>query len=378
MVRFIKHAVLLARGPACFDRVLGLVRAGTRRLALAIVSALLVSLSLPTGAPGTPAFGARAVAQDGAGSDWESGPSESRCSPRCRSGYECKHSECLPICSPSCGPGYLCTAGGSCVRTDGPPPPVSASQGWGASNNQCLPSCRSGYTCVSGQCVSLCNPICPAGEYCTEHGECVAGTEQTMSSEPAAQTAAPAKAEPAKPARSSSADSIVNLHMDVLGLLQFGPTPTLEIGKKFSGYLRIRPMNAGLMSYFLLAPDSGDSFKWGLGATLGMHVFSARDGNMRGVFGGPALEYAFVKTQNNHPDMATYGTHVLIPQLDMGYRWAFDSFLLGLSGRLGVSVPIASYDHPIGINGCALDTSCNGDRNVYVFGGIALDIGIFL
>jgi hypothetical protein len=229
---------------------------------------------------------------------------------------------------------------------------------------------------VSGQCVSLCNPICPVGEYCTDRGECVVGNPEP-GGEPSA-AAQPKPTEPAKPQRSSSADSIVNIHMDVLGLLQFGPTPTLEIGKKFSGYLRIRPMNAGLMSYFLLAPDDGDTFKWGLGATLGMHVFSARDGNMRGVFGGPALEYAFVETKNERPHFATYGTHVLIPQLDMGYRWAFDSFLLGLSGRLGVSVPVASYDEPIGINGCALDTSCNGDRSVYVFGGVALDIGIFL
>lgn len=358
MVRFLKHA--------------------WTRLLLALASAVLVSLSISSGASMSLQLSPRAAAQDSAGSDWESGPSESRCSPRCRSGFECRHSECVPVCSPACGPGYLCTSGGSCVRTDGPPA-ASASQGWGASGGQCLPSCRSGFTCVSGQCVSLCNPICPVGEYCTQYGECVAGTAPDQGTEAAA--AAPAEAkkeEPAKPARSSSADSIVNLHMDVLGLLQFGPTPTLELGKKFSGFLRIRPLNAGLMSYFLLAPDDGDKFKWGLGATLGMHVFSARNGNMRGVFGGPALEYAFVQTENTKYHFALYKTHVLIPQLDLGYRWAFDAFLLGLSGRLGVSIPVAEKDLPIGINGCALDTSCTGDRSVYVFGGIAVDIGVFL
>lgn len=319
-------------------------------------------------------------AQDNVGADWESGPAESRCSPRCRSGYECKHSECVPMCSPSCGPGYLCTAGGSCVRTDGAPPPASSnsSQGWGSSSNQCLPSCRTGFTCVSSQCVSLCNPICPVGEMCTEHGECVVGSpepdahDEPMSKEP------PKKAEPAKPARSSSADSIVNLHFDALGLLQFGLTPTVEAGKKFSGYLRLRPLNAGLMSYFLLAPESGDRFKWGIGAALGMHIFSAGEGNMRGVFGGPALEYVFVETENTSIHKATYGTHVLIPQADLGYRWGFDKFLLGVGGRLGVSLPVAHYDEQTGVNGCALRDSCDGKRKIYVFGGIFVDIGVFL
>ena len=367
MVTLIKHALIRTA-------------AGRGRLSFAIILGLLAALSV-LGAPTT------TLAQDSSGSDWESGPAESRCTPRCRSGYECKHSECVPICSPVCGPGYLCTAGGSCVRTDGPPPPVSTqSQGWGASNNQCLPSCRSGYTCVSGQCVSLCNPICPVGEYCTERGECIVGTPEEGNATTTNQSTEPKKAEPEKPTRSTSADSIVNLHMDVLGLLQFGLTPTVEVGgKHFAGFLRVRPLNAGLMSYFLLAPDSGDSFKWGIGAALGLHIFSAGEGNMRGVFGGPALEYVFVETKNTKPHFATYGTHVLIPQLDLGYRWGFDSFLLGLGGRLGVSLPIAHYDEANGINGCALDTpatntyiSCDGKRKIYVFGGIFVDIGWFL
>ncbi len=341
-------------------------------------------------APGV-RLGARAAAQDGAGSDWESGPAESRCSPRCRSGYECRHSECVPICSPACGPGYLCTAGGACVRTDGPPP-QSSNQGWG-SGGQCLPSCRSGYTCVSGQCVSLCNPICPVGEYCTEHGECVTGTapDAAPSSEPApksATTAAPAKE--AAPERSSSADSIVNLHFDALGLLQFGLTPTLEVGKKFSGYLRVRPLNSGLLSYFLLA-DHGGYFQWGIGGALGMHIFSAGAGNMRGVFGGPAIEYVFVQTKNTGSEYrASYGTHALVPQLDLGYRWGFDSFLLGVGGRVGLSIPVAHFDNALSTFGSKINSpcvssdplqrkiACDEDRSLHFVAGIFVDLGVFL
>jgi hypothetical protein len=275
------------------------------------------------------------------------------------------------------------------VRTDGPPPAASPSQGWGSSNNQCLPSCRSGYTCVSGQCVSLCNPICPVGEYCTERGECIAGSEPANSSEPTAQGAAPAAkpAAAATPERSSSADSIINLHFDALGLLQFGLTPTLEIGKKFSGYLRVRPLNSGLLSYFLLA-DHGGYFQWGIGGALGMHIFSAGEGNMRGVFGGPALEYVFVQTKNTRSEYrASYGTHALIPQLDLGYRWGFDSFLLGLGGRVGLSIPVGHFDNELetyGGAGCPIRDpkdgrlSCDGKRSLNFVAGIFVDLGVFL
>lgn len=361
---------------------------------LALAVAALVVVAVASDQSGTRSLHGRAYAQDGSGSDWESGPSESRCSPRCRSGYECKHSECVPICSPSCGPGYLCTAGGACVRTDGPAPQTSSNQSWGSSSNQCLPSCRSGYTCVSGQCVSLCNPICPVGEYCTEQGECAVGTPAEPTAQPAAQQTqgAPAKPAPGPEQRSSSADSIVNLHFDALGLLQFGLTPTLEIGKKFSGYVRVRPLNSGLLSYFLLA-DNGGYFQWGIGGALGMHIFSAGAGNMRGVFGGPAIEYVYVQTKNTRSQYrAEYGTHALIPQLDLGYRWGFDSFLLGLGGRVGLSVPVGHFDNAIptrstpgGVsskaNSPCLDArsnACDDKRSLHFVAGIFVDLGVFL
>jgi len=38
----------------------------------------------------------------------------------------------------------------------------------------CDPACRKGYVCKEGACVSLCNPPCPAGSYCTTDGtDCI-------------------------------------------------------------------------------------------------------------------------------------------------------------------------------------------------------------
>ncbi|HEX6240504.1 MAG TPA: hypothetical protein VFZ61_06405, partial [Polyangiales bacterium] len=290
-------------------------------LALALVALCVGFAGLPAGAS----------AQDNNASDWGGGPvnessSSQQCTPKCRRGFECHRGECQPICSPACGPGFLCTSNGTCVRTDAPEPmPQSSNSGWGAGGQQCLPSCRSGYLCVSGQCVSACNPICPAGEMCTERGECVPATGAAAASASDNQSSEPEKKEEPSP----SADSHVNLHADVLGLLQFGLTPTVEFGgKHVAGFARFRPLNTGLLSYFLLDHEDDDVFKWGLGGALGLHIFSAGAGNMRGAFGGLALEYVFGKNENKKVHQAVYKTHALIPQLDAGYRWAFNRLLL--------------------------------------------------
>jgi hypothetical protein len=297
--------------------------------------------------------------------DWNTGSSKLQCTPDCRSGYRCIQGECLPICSPQCEPGFLCTAGGACVRaTPQTPPPEPSSQPQVASStNQCLPSCRPGYVCLQGQCVSACNPLCAEGEMCSESGECV-----PASSQPEAPTPPP----------DPSAKSVVNVHFDALGLLQFGLTPTVEFGKRFSGFVRLRVPNTGMLSY-LLVPRSDDmKFQWGLGGAIGGHFFSSKKANMRGVFGGPALEYLFMRTRDETRRKAVYGTHVLIPQLDLGYRWAFGSFLLGLGGRVGLSIPVAKYDDPIGKMGCHGAGACKEERPLLFVAGLFLDLGVFL
>ena len=276
------------------------------------------------------------------------------------------------MCSPPCGAGYLCTSGGACVReVPAAPPPPQEAQTWRTSTNQCQPSCRTGYTCVSGQCVSACNPACPMGQRCTPELECVAEAETPKdSAEPAAAPLVPSP---------SSKDSIVNVHIDVLGALQFGVTPTIEVGKRVSGYLRLRPFNSGVASYFLLGRDSDDELHWGLGGALGLHVFSKGIGNMRGLFGGPALEYAFVKTRDLKSQFASYRDHVLIPQLDFGNRWVFDTFLLAVGARVGVWVPVRSRVEAIGTgSSCVYDGDCKTERSPKFAASVFLDLGWFL
>lgn len=312
-------------------------------------------------------------AQDSGMSDWER--PNSSCDPACRSGYECRRGECTPICSPACPEGFLCSADGGCVSTQpaAPTRPVRPARLL-EPRNSCEPACRSGYTCRETRCVSLCNPACPADEICTAEGECIsaqlaAHSEAKSEPEPEA---------PPAPARDTSADSLVNLHADAAGLLQFGLTPTLEIGETFSGFLRLRVMNTGLASYFLLGRDSDDELRLGVGAALGVHWFTAKRGNMRGFYGGAALEYAYVETRDDSDDFARYQTHALIPQIDLGYRWAFGELLFGLSAKLGLAIPFQNRASGIGDTPCRRPDSCREDLSVAFIPGIGVDLGWFI
>jgi hypothetical protein len=48
----------------------------------------------------------------------------------------------------------------------------------------CFPACREGYTCYQNQCVSLCNPPCPAGLECVEGRRCQAPATQAPADPP--------------------------------------------------------------------------------------------------------------------------------------------------------------------------------------------------
>jgi hypothetical protein len=301
-------------------------------------------------------------AQDASYEDWQQ--SDLRCVPACRSGHSCQRGECVPTCSPACGSGFVCGEGGACVRAT--PKPTWREP----AANSCTPDCRSGFTCLTGRCVSLCNPVCSVGERCTEQGECVGAFEP--------EPPAPPRTAAAAPSADPSERAIVNLHADALGALQFGVTPTVEVGETVSGYLRLRAVNSGLLSYFALGRDAEDELRWGAGAALGMHVFFGERGNMRGFYLGGAVEYAYLETRDSQRDFATYRTHALIPQLDAGYRWAFGGLLVGVAARFGLAIPVHNRARPFTDRGCAFESSCQRAYDVAFIPGIAVDLGWFI
>jgi hypothetical protein len=57
----------------------------------------------------------------------------------------------------------------------------------------CFPACREGFTCHQGQCISLCNPPCPAGLECVAGRRCEPPVPQSTASQPYEPPPPPAK-----------------------------------------------------------------------------------------------------------------------------------------------------------------------------------------
>lgn len=270
-----------------------------------------------------------------------------------------------------------------CISNEPAPVPPAQPPPQQAHPAICQPACRSGHTCIGGRCVSACNPPCPADQTCSPERECVARPRPAIRKTPAKSSVSTnsipkpeVKRRPPPPPKPRYARPVANLHLNAAGPLQFGLTPTLEIGTIVTGYLRVRILNTGIASYLLLPGDAAGQFSWGLGGALGLHIFSAKGGHMRGFFGGVALEYVYSETEDRVNNLAVYRTHSLIPQLDIGYRWGLGRFLLGIGLAAGVAVPVDAEDVPLIVGGCQLE-KCDGSRDIQGLTNLLVDVGVF-
>jgi hypothetical protein len=250
-----------------------------------------------------------------------------------------------------------------------PEPPAPAATEPSAASTpppaECLPSCRAGYVCLNGTCVSACNPPCGAGQRCEGTGQCVAEPPP-----PAPAAAPPPAAAPiatgrlesygdsSRPQRSPSADSHVNVNVNVLGLLQLGMVPGIEVGgRNFGLTARVRLMQTGLLSHLVLAdPNDDEVFASGYGLGLVARYYTGFGGNMRGFYVGAGLEYVSTRIEDTTDDMEAYDTTLLIPELDIGYRWVWGHFLLEVGGSAGYTLVQSATSEDL-----------SGDEDAYVY-----------
>ena len=243
---------------------------------------------------------------------------------------------------------------------------------------ECTPPCRDGYTCHQGQCISACNPPCPAGQTCVGAGVCQPSTPPQLSAPPPAATYYPPPPPPPSGASSADVPRGVNLHVNALGVLQFGLIPRIEMGGSTTFLLGAHFFNTGALSYVVIAGGDDEEFDFGLGGNVGLrHYFNAR-GAQAGGYLGALLEYASLTTSDDTDDMAEYQRQVLIPAVDAGYRWVWGSFLLDLGGIVGAAFPVGATDEPIGDEGCAYVDSCLEETETTPFAMGTLSIGFFL
>lgn len=98
-------------------------------------------------------------------------------------------------------------------------------------------------------------------------------------------------------------------------------------------------MTTGLLSHLVLADSSEhEEFTSGVGLAAIARYYSGVGGNMRGFYVGGGLEWLTDRIEDKTGDREAYVTTVLIPQVDIGYRWVWGRFLMDLGAGAGYAL----------------------------------------
>ena len=185
-----------------------------------------------------------------------------------------------------------------------------------------------------------------------------------------------APSEEVKPVREKPGPSGANLHVNALGVVQFGLIPRLEIGGSTTFLLGAHFYNTGVLSHVVI-PGDDEELQFSIGGNIGLrHYFNRGGGQYGGYFGG-YLEYASLTMTDETSDMAEYNRRMVIPAVDAGYRWVWGSFLLDLGGMAGAAIPVSIEDKPIGEEGCRYVDSCLEESDTTPFAMATVDVGFF-
>ena len=147
---------------------------------------------------------------------------------------------------------------------------------------------------------------CKGDRICTE-GVCAAPTPS-----PTSRHSADGSGENRSVSKNTSGTRSVSANL--LGLLQFGITPTIEWGESSTFLLRTRVMNAGVLPYFIAGLEDED-FRFGLGVTTQWRRYLGGQPQSGAYFGG-GVEVMYTQSEGD----AVYETTFLVPQLEGGVR----------------------------------------------------------
>ncbi len=165
----------------------------------------------------------------------------------------------------------------------------------------------------------------------------------------------------------------VDAHVNVLGPLQFGLTPTLEVGAgHWAGLGYFRWLNSGWFAHTAL-PNREDEklvFSYGLGAGA---RYYAKPG-LAGFNVGLGVEYLHVNVESPLEKEA-FVTSWAVPQLQVGYRLRFGRLLLGfgLAGGYAFSLSARTDD----LSGGTDPIGYYADDSGRPFASAATDVGFY-
>lgn len=160
--------------------------------------------------------------------------------------------------------------------------------------------------------------------------------------------------------------------LDPLGFLLFGPTATLEFGAgRWAGGASFRWFDPGLLAKELFLGGESDSFSFSAGGGLrGRYYF---DDGFKGPHVGVVFELLAVNVDNSSSLTRTQSLY-FVPQLEGGYRFAWDRFFVGPSASIGYAAQLSgSVEDLPGGSSAGLYQAANRSS---VYGSARLDLGI--
>jgi hypothetical protein len=167
-----------------------------------------------------------------------------------------------------------------------------------------------------------------------------------------------------------------NVHVNLLGPLQFGLTPTVELGgQRLSGLARFRWMNPGLLSQGLANEDGDESLGFSYGLGLGSRYYLAQKTALSGVYFGAWLEYLHTRIEDTEVDRDAYVSSILVPQVEGGYRFRFGALLVGAGAAVGYAKSISTETEDLSGGQDPILRSVEETSQVY--GSLVLDVGVF-
>jgi len=183
-------------------------------------------------------------------------------------------------------------------------------------------------------------------------------------------SAAPTAAAPTVAARPGEHHGSV--FIDPLGFLLFGPRVGVEVGAgRITGAIYGRWFNPGLLANKLFL-NEGEKFQFSYGAGVrGRHYW--QDG-LAGFHAGLAVEYLAVRTESASTLILTKSAYV-VPQLEVGYRFAGSTLYVGPSVSLGYAFRASGTveDLPGGRNARLYEAQDNSS----VYGSASLELGAY-
>lgn len=161
--------------------------------------------------------------------------------------------------------------------------------------------------------------------------------------------------------------------VDPAGLLLFGPTVGAELGfGHLSAGLYGRWLDGGVVARELFVDQEGESFAFSYG--IGLRGRYYLDADLRGLFGGLAIEYLRTRLENESARIVTTN-QLLVPQLEGGYRHSFGRFFLGGGAAVGYALQLSGK----------VDNLPGGtDANLFepedtstIYGTLLVEVGLF-